>query len=483
MQPEPKPSSPKFLSLVLMIVSGVLVTVLAIARWTQVNSVEQLQASDPNAVILVEPQRRITLPSFAEQDAQSLKFPGTRISYQELTAAKIPYIPAEAEQLTETEFKIARQAWQYFKNNWNESTGLVNSADGFPSVTLWDQSTAISAVIAAYQLELINEIEFTAKINQTLDTLANLPLYKNELPNKAYNAKTLIPVNYNNVKKKAAIGWSAIEIGRMALWLKIIANKYPEFKTQAEAVWQSWDTKRLIQDGYLYGTSVFNGEEQYNQEGRLGYENYAAWGLKLWGLNVDQALDYQNKAAFVNLYGVDVPYDLRDAQNSGDNNYVLSEPYFLDGIETGFQALPKAYSDRILAAQEARYQATQQLTAIAEDNLDRNPYFVHNTLYVNDQPWGTITDTGENYNHLRFLSSKAVVGWHVLYNTEYTQRLFNFVQDKLISQNGLYNGYYETFKEPNKALTANNNGIILEALLYKQVGKPLLIWATEDDSQ
>ena len=69
------------------------------------------------------------------------------------------------------------------------------------------------------------------------------------------------------------------------------------------------------------------------------------------------------------------------------------------------------------------------------------------------------------------------------YNTEYTQRLFDFVQDKLISPNGLYNGYYETFKEPNKALTANNNGIILEALLYKQVGKPLLIWATEDDSQ
>jgi hypothetical protein len=123
----------------------------------------------------------------------------------------------------------------------------------------------------------------------------------------------------------------------------------------------------------MYGTAIVQGKEQYNQEGRLGYENYAAYGLKLWGLDVKQALDYKSNTAFVNLYGQGIPYDRRDASNSGANNYVLSEPYILDGIETGFQALPKAYADRILAAQEARYQATQELTALTEDNLDRPP--------------------------------------------------------------------------------------------------------------
>ena len=194
-------------------------------------------------------------------------------------------------------------------------------------------------------------------------------------------------------------------------------------------------------------------------------------------MDVEKALDYEDKTAFVNLYDVGIPYDLRDAQNSGANNYVLSEPYFLDGIETGFQALPKAYSDRILKAQQARYQNTKQLTAITEDNLDRDPRFVYNTLFANGKPWATITDTGENYNHLRFLSAKAAVGWHVLYDNEYTQKLFDFVVNNLESETGWYNGYYETLKEPNDALTANNNGIILESLLYEKVGKPLIVWA------
>jgi Protein of unknown function (DUF3131) len=194
-------------------------------------------------------------------------------------------------------------------------------------------------------------------------------------------------------------------------------------------------------------------------------------------LDVKQALDNQSHTAFVNLYGQGVPYDRRDYKNSGANNYVLSEPYILDGIETGFQALPKAYADRILAAQAARYQATKKLTAVTEDNLDRPPYFVYSSLFVNGEPWATITDTQQQHNNLRFLSAKAAIGWYVLYNTAYTRQLFDFVQTNLKSQAGWYNGFYESLRQPNKALTANNNGVILESLLYKQVGKPLTVWA------
>jgi hypothetical protein len=227
----------------------------------------------------------------------------------------------------------------------------------------------------------------------------------------------------------------------------------------------------------MYGTSVNNGKESYNQEGRLGYENYAAYGLELWGLDVDKALDFKSNAAFVNLYGKGIPYDKRDYNNSEANNYVLSEPYILDGIETGFQALPKPYADRILAAQEARYQATKQLTALTEDNLDRSPYFVYTTLFVNGEAWSTITDTRQKHNDLRFLSAKAAIGWHVLYNTDYTRQLFDFVQTNLKSDKGWYNGFYESLREPNKSLTANNNGVILESLLYKKIGKPFTVWA------
>lgn len=479
MQPELKPPPQKYSALV--VVSGIATAILAIAGLTWLanrlstdNSTKIAESNDNDSVVIEEHKPE---PLYALQDAQSLKLPGNKVTAKELKTTKVPYIPTKATKLTTAELEVAIIAWKYFETNWNKETGLVNSADKFPSVTLWDQSAAIAALVAANELEIIDNQEFETKLSQMLTTLAELDLYNDELPNKVYNAKTLIPVNYGGIEQKAEIGWSAIDLGRMAIWLKIIGAKYPEFKTQANAVWKAWDVKRLTKDGDMYGTSVNNGEEQYNQEGRLGYENYAAFGLKLWGLDVAQALDYEDKTAFVNLYDVGIPYDLRDAQNSGANNYVLSEPYFLDGIETGFQALPKAYADRIFKAQEARYKNTKQLTAITEDNLDRAPRFVYNTLFVNGKPWSTITDTGENYNHLRFLSTKAAIGWHALYDTEYTNKLFDFVVENLESETGWYNGYYETLAEPNDALTANNNGIILESLLYKQVGKPLLVWA------
>ena len=413
--------------------------------------------------------------SLAKLDAQSLVLQGKPIQGRQLTAT--PYIAAGVGTLTQQETETARQAWSYFQRNWNDETGLVNSVNRFTSVTMWDQAAAIAALVSARELNIVSAEEFEAKMRKMLKTLASMPLYKGELPNKVYNAKTLVPVNYGQLDKREEIGWSALDLGRMAIWLKIVGAKYPQLRSHSKAVWRHWQVERLTKNGQMYGTAVVQGKEQYNQEGRLGYENYAAYGFKLWGLDVKQALDYRSHTAFVNLYGQGVPYDRRDYKNSGANNYVLSEPYILDGIESGFQALPKAYADRILAAQAARYQATKQLTAVTEDNLDRAPYFVYNSLFVNGQPWATITDTGEKHNDLRFLSAKAAIGWHVLYNTNYTRQLFDFVQTNLKSDRGWYNGFYESLRQPNKTLTANNNGVILESLLYKQVGQPLTVWA------
>ncbi len=409
----------------------------------------------------------------ANLDAQSMSNSGTTLPSAEMVAKE--YLGEST--LTPAEMSVAHQAWTYFQKNWQQKTGLVNSVSRFESVTMWDQAAAIAALVSARELDLVSAQEFQTKMSQTLKTLATMPLYKGQLPNKVYNSKTLIPVSYGQLTKREEIGWSAIDLGRMSIWLKIVGSKYPQFKNKTEAVWKHWQVARLVKNGQMFGTAVSKGKEEYNQEGRLGYENYAAYGLKLWGLDVHKALDTKTNTAFIGIYGQGVPYDKRDFDNSGANNYVLSEPYILDGIETGFQALPKAYADRVLATQEARYKATNQLTAVTEDNLDRAPYFVYNSLFVNGKPWANITDKRQNHPELRFLSAKAAIGWHVLYNTEYTQKIFSFVETNLKADGGWYNGYYEVLKEPNKAQTANNNGVILQSLLYKKVGKPLIIWA------
>ncbi|MBN3883606.1 MAG: DUF3131 domain-containing protein [Nostoc sp.] len=478
---------PKSLS-ILASVGGVLTAAIAIALlngWSKQLSNTSIKkpeiSTSPIASQPEKPQSPVSSAKEAEivasLDAKSVVLPGQSIPKNQLTVAIIPYTAPGVGKLTPEEMTTARQAWSYFQRNWNDETGLINSVDGFASISMWDQTAAIAALVSARELNIVPAAEFEAKMSKMLNTLASMPLYKGELPNKVYNAKTLVPVNYGQLEKREEIGWSAIDLGRMAIWLKIVEAKYPEMRSQTAAVWKHWQVKRLTTNGQMYGTAVIKGKEQYNQEGRLGYENYAAYGLKLWGLDVNKALDYQSQTAFVDLYGQGIPYDKRDYKNSGANNYVLSEPYILDGIETGFQALPKAYADRILAAQAARYEATKQLTAVTEDNLDRPPYFVYSSLFVNGEPWATIADTREQYNNLRFLSAKAAIGWHVLYNTAYTRQLFDFVQANLKSKEGWYNGFYESLRQPNKTLTANNNGVIMESLLYKKVGQPLTVWA------
>ncbi|BAZ09339.1 hypothetical protein NIES4071_11470 [Calothrix sp. NIES-4071] len=149
----------------------------------------------------------------------------------------------------------------------------------------------------------------------------------------------------------------------------------------------------------------------------------------------------------------------------------------MDGIETGFQALPKLYADRILAAQEARYEATTKLTAVSADSLDRKPSFIQNTLFVNGQPWLNTNNDKNNHRDLRFLSASAAIGWDAIYGTKYTQQLSKYVNVDLPSSHGFYNGFYEVLNQPNKSLTAKNNGMILESLLYMQVGQPLLVWS------
>jgi hypothetical protein len=68
------------------------------------------------------------------------------------------------------------------------------------------------------------------------------------------------------------------------------------------------------------------------------------------------------------------------------------------------------------------------------------------------------------------LSTKAAIGWMVLYRDDYTQRLANAMQGLFDPSKGWYAGRYERDGRPNRALTANTNAIVLESLCYLQNG-------------
>ena len=84
---------------------------------------------------------------------------------------------------------------------WEEAAcpGLVNSTDGYPSATIWDEASALLATFSAYRLGILPRARYDALISQALSSLARLPLYEGVLPNKAYNTavgsfeQTLLP--------------------------------------------------------------------------------------------------------------------------------------------------------------------------------------------------------------------------------------------------------------------------------------------------
>jgi hypothetical protein len=379
---------------------------------------------------------------------------------------KIPVTRA----LTEEEMQWAKIAWRYFENNTIAATGLVNSVNNYPSTTLWDSSSYLMAVISAQRLNIIAQDEFNQRVSKFLTSLSSLPLYEDKLPNKVYNTESLLMVDYTNQPIEKGIGWSALDIGRLMVPLNILVWNYPTFTPQVRKITQHWDLAAAVKNGELYGALNEEGKTAYLQEGRLGYEEYGAKAFQLVGLDVSNAIDYTAWLKFVDIHGINIPTDSRTPEKFTAHNYVVSEPYILDGLEYGWDQISEEFAGRVYSVQKAHYEATGKLTAVSEDNIDQAPYFVYNAVFTDGKEWNAISEDGKDASEFKTLSTKAAFGWHMLYETAYTKKLMQVASKLYDPEKGWYSGLYEKTGKPNKSLTANTNGIILEALAYKQTG-------------
>ncbi|AFY31427.1 DUF3131 domain-containing protein [Calothrix sp. PCC 7507] len=387
--------------------------------------------------------------------------------------------------LTPDEKIYAGAAWQYFVKNYQPATGLTNSTGGYPSGTLWDMGNYLMALNAARWLNLTDQADFDARLNKFLTTLNSLKLFEDALPNKVYNAATAQIVDYGNNPIERGIGWSALDVGRMLAAFDVIRTCHPQYNEWLTGIVSKWQVGRSLKDGQLFGATVLPDKQTLLvQEGRLGYEEYSARGYELWGFKAPKAIALE-PFKFVEINGVQIPVDTRDFQSTNANNYVVSESYILDGIEFGLPGQLADFAARVLDVQKRRYDTTGQLTAVTEDNIDQEPYFLYNTVYANGQSWATITDANKAYPKLRSVSTKAAFGWRYLFpDNAYAQKVFDAVKDLHSPNNdGYYTGIYEESKQPNKVLTGNTNGLILEILYYKARGnRPLIASAAKSAS-
>jgi hypothetical protein len=350
--------------------------------------------------------------------------------------------------LTSEEEEYARSAWQYFLNNYQPDTGFTNSVDGYPSGSLWDMGNYLTALNAARWLNLIPQSDFDARLNKFLTTLSGLKLFEDTLPNKVYHAANGQLVDYNNKPVDRGLGWSALDLGRMLAAFHILRTCHPQYNDWLKGIVGKWQVAKAIKNGQLYGATVLpDGTTLPVQEGRLGYEEYAARGFELWGFQAPKAIALQ-PFTFVDVNGLQIPVDTRDYQHTNANNYVVSESYILDGIEFGLPGELGDYAARVLEAQKRRFEATGQLTAVSEDNLDGAPYFLYNTVYANGVAWAPITEKNEPYPQFRSISTKAAFGWRYLYpDSAYAKQVFEVVKNLRAPEGG----YYPSFVTSTRA--------------------------------
>jgi len=414
--------------------------------------------------------------------------PPAEVAYQAAPAADSEARPfGRHGPLNERERAMAETAWSYFELRYQPETGLVNAVGSYPSTTMWDTASYVSALVAAYELEIIDKRTFDLRVNLLTKTLRNLDLFGRELPNKVYHTVTGAKVNYAN--EPGEVGFSVLDIGRLLVWLKILKERYPYLAPGIDNVVLRWNFCNAVkEDGRLFGSIVTGaGETRYVQEGRLGYEEYAAKGFALWGFEVPAALSPE-PLTFTDIYDVRIPLDARDPRIFQNMNYVLTESYLLDGLELGWklptdrrndrpglatQGWRAEFANRIYLVQQRRFEQTGIMTARSEHQVEGQPFFVYDAIWANGFAWHTLDPSDVYQPDRAAIASKAAVGMWALWETPYTDLLLDAVADLSGEEGGFYEGLYENGNGYIPVQTANNNGIILAALLYKEQGPVL----------
>ena len=415
-----------------------------------------------------------------QEDVRSKKLPDSQtnslLSDLAISNLSTAEVACSIGSISQENMLLAKFAWQYFQRNWNAETGLINAVENYPWMTWWDGGSAILGIHSAKELGIISQAEFDQKISKLLNTFATLPLPPTGLPNKAYSTATAEMRQLDNTPDPMGkSGWSALDMGRFLVALHILHTHHPQYQDQIEAIVAGWNLSKLAQDGWLYGGIPKDTEIALYQEGRLGYEQYAAQALQLWGISANEALT-NPPTVDIEVEGIPLKADRRNYANSNASNHLTNDPYLLLGLEMGLDKTSEEQLNKLLQAQQARYQRTGILTAVNEDSLDRPPYFLYYSVYSDGKPWQATNSRGKAYPDLQFLSTKAVFAWNALYPDDtYAQSLLQQVTNLSFSDRGFAAGVYENPDLGiNKVFNVNTNAVILESLLYQSRNCPLV---------
>lgn len=423
-------------------------------------SLEQRMPKEP-----IAPVQAITPQALPAEKSAPVATPAPISVFEGITPLPLAVTGAS----TPEDLAHARIAWAYFQNNTHPETGLVNSADQYPSTTMWETGSYFVAVISADLLGLIDTQEAEDRLSRALDTLASIRLFDDILPNKAYNVQTGALVDYANQPVERGLGWSALDIARMVGALGHAEQAYPALTGKIASVLDHWDLDQMVEDGQLIGGNMVDGALRRDQEGRVGYGQYAAKAMMLYGFDMYHAYRAEEHLMVKDVMGQPIPVDDRLHRNVTPA-FTVSEPYVFDGLEFGFDARSHRFATAIYRAQETRYRDTGTLTAVSESHLDEAPYFIYSSVWGGGAPWAVMTFRGERLDSKRTVTTKTAFAWYALFGTDYARTLVEALSPLGDPARGWPEGLYEADGSTNSSVTTNTNAVVLAALAFRAHG-------------
>lgn len=365
-------------------------------------------------------------------------------------------------------------AWKQFNRLWIPSTGLAKSTLDYDKLTPWDIGSVLGALYSARVLELIDTTEYRARMRRTLRTLEGVPLFEKTVFHRTYNARTGKMASRSGGLTTRGYSFSATDLGRLLLWLHIVAQGDSALAGPAARVARRVNFDSVVADGYMFGADISpKGKRRRFQEGRIGYEQYAARGYAFWGQNVANALDIRKHATPVTVLGHELLQDSRGLDR------LSSEPFVLLGLEVGWTPQEDTLARNLLAVQEQRYRATGIVTIASEDAIGIAPfYFYYYCVYCSGKAFVIdVAQPGPPRTSPRWVSTKATFGWYALLPNEYTKIALDRVARAKTSV-GWSSGVFERAGTPTRTYDVNTAAIVLEAAAYRKLGRPLLQRAT-----
>lgn len=364
----------------------------------------------------------------------------------------------------------ARSAWAYVARNYVPATGLVDSTAGFPYTTMWDMASGIAALYCGHALQLLDDADYDLRMRRVLATLRTIAIVDAAAFNKVYSTRTAAMVNRDWRPSVRGYGWSTTDIGRLLVWLHVVAETQPAYAVDAAAIVQRLDFRRLVADGYMWGQDF---DENWNprryQEGQIGYEQYAASGFAAWGARVDRALGLEDNGLPVTIMGRTLYADARGRDR------LTSDPVVLLGLELGWDPPMERFARDLLGVQEARYRQTGRVTMVGEDSISQPPhFFYYYSAYTHRTAFGVDVQTRDTFvDEPRWVSAKAAFAWHALLPRPYTRLAMQTVEPARTAAgwgSGVFEGTATSTGTPN----INTAAVILTAALVERRGTPVI---------